>query len=35
MAAKGCQVLMGKYSTEQSTIHFFDLLEDDWENIRL
>ena len=35
MAAKGCQVLMGKYSSEQSTIHFFDLLEDDWENIRL
>ena len=35
MAAKGCQVLMGKYQSEQSTIHFFDLLEDDWENIRL
>jgi molybdopterin/thiamine biosynthesis adenylyltransferase len=35
MAAKGCQVLMGKYPSEQSTIHFFDLLEDDWENIQL
>ena len=35
MAAKGCQVLMGRYSSEQSTIHFFDLLEDDWQNIQL
>jgi len=33
MAAKGCQILMGKYKSEQSTMHFFDLLEDDWENI--
>jgi molybdopterin/thiamine biosynthesis adenylyltransferase len=35
MGAKGCQILMGKHQSEQSTIHFFDLLEDDWENIRL
>jgi len=35
MAAKGCQILMGKYPSEQSVIHFFDLLEDDWENIQL
>jgi molybdopterin/thiamine biosynthesis adenylyltransferase len=35
MAAKGCQILMGKHKSEQSTIHFFDLLEDDWENIHL
>jgi molybdopterin/thiamine biosynthesis adenylyltransferase len=35
MAAKGCQILMGKHKSEQSTMHFFDLLEDDWENIHL
>ena len=35
MGAKGCQILMGKHQSEQSTIHFFDLLEDDWENIQL
>jgi molybdopterin/thiamine biosynthesis adenylyltransferase len=35
MGAKGCQILMGKHQSQQSTIHFFDLLEDDWENIRL
>lgn len=35
MAAKGCQILTGKYRSTQPTIHFFDLLEDDWENIQL
>ncbi len=35
IAAKGCQIVMGKYPSKQSTIHFFDLLEDDWENIQL
>ena len=35
MAAKGCQILCGKPKSKQSTIHFFDLLEDDWENIQL
>ena len=35
MAAKGCQILMGKHTSKQSTIQFFDLLEDDWENIGL
>jgi len=35
MAAKGCQILMGKYQPKQSTLCFFDLLEDDWENIQL
>ena len=35
MAAKGCQILMGKYKSKSSTMHFFDLLEDDWENIHL
>lgn len=35
MAAKGCQILMGKHKSKQSTMHFFDLLEDDWENISL
>lgn len=35
MAAKGCQILIGKHKSKQSTMHFFDLLEDDWENIRL
>jgi len=35
MGAKGCQILMGKHQSKQSTIHFFDLLEDDWENIQL
>ncbi len=35
MGAKGCQILMGQHQSKQSTIHFFDLLEDDWENIQL
>jgi molybdopterin/thiamine biosynthesis adenylyltransferase len=35
MAAKGCQILMGKCQSRQSTMHFFDLLADDWENIQL
>jgi len=35
MAAKGVQILTGKYRSTQPTIHFFDLLEDDWENIQL
>lgn len=35
MAAKGCQILMGKHKSKRSTIHFFDLLDDDWENIHL
>jgi len=35
MGAKGCQILMGKQQSGQSTIHFFDLLEDDWENIQM
>jgi hypothetical protein len=35
MAAKGCRILMGKHQSKQSTIHFLDLLEDDWENIQL
>jgi molybdopterin/thiamine biosynthesis adenylyltransferase len=35
MAAKGCQILMGKHKSKQSTMHFFDLLDDDWENIHL
>jgi len=35
MAAKGCQILMGKQKSKQSTMHFFDLLEDDWEKIHL
>lgn len=35
MGAKGCQILMGKHQSRQSTIHFFDLLEDDWENIQM
>ena len=35
MVAKGCQILMEKHQSKQSTIQFFDLLEDDWENIRL
>ena len=33
MAAKGCQILMGKHKSDQSIMHFFDLLENDWENI--
>ena len=35
MGAKGCQILMGKYPSKRSTMHFFDLLEDDWQNIQL
>ena len=35
MAAKGCQILMDKCQPKQSTMHFFDLLADDWENIQL
>jgi len=35
MGAKGCQILMGKHQSRQSTIHFFDLLENDWENIQM
>lgn len=35
MAAKGIQILIGKYPSRQSTIHFFDLLENDWEDIQL
>ena len=35
MGAKGCQILMGKHQSRQSTIQFFDLLEDDWENIQM
>ena len=35
MGAKGCQILMGKHQSRESTIHFFDLLEDDWENIQM
>jgi molybdopterin/thiamine biosynthesis adenylyltransferase len=35
MGAKGCRILMGKHKSKQSTIQFFDLLEDDWENIQL
>jgi molybdopterin/thiamine biosynthesis adenylyltransferase len=35
MAAKGCQILTGKYRSKQPTIRFFDLLEDNWENIQL
>ncbi len=35
MAAKGCQILMEKHQSKESTIRFFDLLEGDWENIQL
>ena len=35
MAAKGCLILMGKCQSRQSTMHFFDLLAGDWENIQL
>lgn len=35
MAAKGCQILTGKYRTGQLAMTFFDLLEDDWESVQL
>ena len=35
MAAKGCRILTDKCQSKQSTMHFFDLLADDWENIQL